>query len=308
MTETYSNKPDRNLGKGDGRKSKTVNFAENVLQSKHLLKRNTSNVTTSTEYADHLLIPYDETCCNHLLGLRRQVSNTGVQVGGHAAECIDTGVVLKIGGHRSQLKLGKVGDRSQVNLGKGSVKRSEEPAKMREIAEKNHSIFKFPSKKHSNVKFLTKYDSKLGLKVPNSAETRRTPILSKQCVEKSHEKLFERGVEDHLRESVVDLQSIGFVMITEETKQSERATEDDHFHSLSSSIYSLFRSPPLSYLNPSSSKDNTLDDTSSVILGLGDLNELREAESILSFDGDLQKIPYYRQLIHSDEMSLSSTS
>uniref|UniRef100_A0A8D8ZI48 Uncharacterized protein n=1 Tax=Cacopsylla melanoneura TaxID=428564 RepID=A0A8D8ZI48_9HEMI len=193
---------------------------------------------------------------------------------------------------------------------KDCVKGPEHTTKMFEIPTKKLSTFKFPTKKHSNLKYSeTNYESKNNLKVPNSTENRRAPILSTQCTEKSHESLFDRDVLDQFRESVVDLQSKGFVMGKEEARhQSERIRENDHLVSLSSSIYSLFRSPPLSHLNLSSPKQDTLDDTSSIIVGLGDLNELSDAESILSFDGDLQKIPYYRQLIlHSDEMSLQST-
>ncbi|KAI5736291.1 hypothetical protein M8J76_001838 [Diaphorina citri] len=78
------------------------------------------------------------------------------------------------------------------------------------------------------------------------------------------------------------------------SKQYDTGSNSSSVYSLvpRSSSQSSHQSPELNHYTTSDIGDN-----GSVIFGLGDLDELKSAESIMSFDGDIQKLAYYRQVL-----------
>lgn len=54
---------------------------------------------------------------------------------------------------------------------------------------------------------------------------------------------------------------------------------------------SIGDNPSIRSLVMNFSENDDLDDSSSVIFGIGDVDALNGSESILSFDGDIEKIP-----------------
>ncbi|KAI5742179.1 hypothetical protein M8J77_004089 [Diaphorina citri] len=132
----------------------------------------------------------------------------------------------------------------------------------------------------------------------------KLPILSKQCAKTSEPQFtLNRNIIDQIKNSMLEENETKKEMI--ETHNSNTVLQPDEISddtgSNSSSVYSLVprsssqsshQSPELNHYTTSNIGDN-----GSVIFGLGDLDELKSAESIMSFDGDIQKLAYYRQVL-----------
>ncbi|KAI5705131.1 hypothetical protein M8J75_012223 [Diaphorina citri] len=100
----------------------------------------------------------------------------------------------------------------------------------------------------------------------------KLPILSKQCAKTSEPQFtLNRNIIDQIKNSMLE---------ENETKEEMIETHNSN------------TSPELNHYTTSDIGDN-----GSVIFGLGDLDELKSAESIMSFDGDIQKLAYYRQVL-----------